>query len=70
MPWWMKTVAINRLSPTLKDISASARERRWKSGRRGGGRGGDRDTEESEDEAGSDGSWGARMDIGDAQVGE
>ena len=39
--------AINHLSATLKYILATARERRWKSGRRGRG-GGDRDVAESE----------------------
>ena len=38
-----------------RDLEA-ARERRWKSVRHGGGRGGDREAEESEDGAGSDGS--------------
>ena len=37
-PWWRK------LGATLKDISAAARERRWKYGRRGKIGGGDRDT--------------------------
>ena len=44
-PWWRQTAARKQLSATLKEISAAARERRWKSGRRGRGRG-DRDTED------------------------
>ena len=67
--WWMQTVARKQLSATLKDISAAARERRWKSGRRGGG-GGDMDTEESEDGAGSDGSRDAGTETGDVHMGE
>ena len=67
--WWRKTATINKLSATLKYISAGARERRWKSGRRGGG-GGDRDAEESEDGAGSDDSRDAGAETGDAQVGK
>ena len=64
-PWWRKKAARKQLSATLKDILAAARERRWKSGRRGGG-GGDRDTEESEDGAGSDGYWDSGTDTCDA----
>ena len=52
------------MSATLKDISAVAREWRWKSGRRVKG-GGDRDAEDSEDGSGSHGT-----DTGYAQVGE
>ena len=58
-----------QLSATLKDISAELRERCWKSGRHGGV-GGDRDAEDSEDGAGSNGSWDAGTYTGDAQVGE
>ena len=68
-PWWRQTVAINQLSATLTDISAAARKRRWKYGRRGGGRG-DRDAEESEEGAGRDRSRDDRKETGDAQVGE
>ena len=67
-PWWKQTAATNHLGDTLKDILAVARERRWKSGRRGGG-GGDRDAEESEDKVGSDRYRDAGMETGDAQVG-
>ena len=66
-PWRRQTAARNQLSATLKEISAVARERRWKSGRRGGG-GGDKDAEESEDWAGRDGSRDAGTETGDAQV--
>ena len=62
-------MARKQLSATLKDISETSRERRWKSGRRGGG-GGDRYAEESEYWAGSYGSQDAGMETGDAQVGE
>ena len=48
---------------------AAARERCWKSGKRGGV-GGDRDAEELEDEAGIDGYWDSGMETGDAQVGK
>ena len=48
---------------------AAARERRRKSGRRGVG-GGDMGADESEDGAGSDGSWGAGTETGDAQMSE
>ena len=68
-PWWRQTAAINQLSATLKWILEAARERRWKSGRRGG-RGGDRDTEESEDGAGRYGSRDSGIEKGGAQVGE
>ena len=54
---------------TLKDISAAARERRWRYVRRGGG-GGDRDAYESEYGAGSDGYWYAGTETGDSQVGK
>ena len=65
--WWEQTVARKQLSATLKYILAAARERRWKSGRRGRG-GGDNDAEESEDVTESDGSRDAGMETGDAQV--
>ena len=68
-PWWWKTAARKQLSATLKYILEAARERRWKSGRCGGGRG-DRDVEESEDGAGRNGYRGAGTDTGDAQVGK
>ena len=45
----------------------AARDRRYKSGRRGGG-GGERDAEESEDGSGSDGYWDDRTETGDAKV--
>ena len=64
-PWWRQTAARKQMSATLKDILAAARERRWKLCRRGGG-GGDRDTEESEDGAGSDGYWDSGTDTCDA----
>ena len=51
----------------LKEILASARERRWKSGRRGGGKG-YRDADESEYGAGSDGYRDVGTDTGNAQV--
>ena len=66
--WWRQTAARKQLSATLKEISAAARERNWKSGRRLERRGGDRDAEESEDRAGSDGSQYSGTEIGDAQV--
>ena len=68
-PWWRQTAATKYLSATLKDILEAARERRWKSGRRGW-RGGDRDAEDLEDGAGRDGSQDSGTDTGDAQVGE
>ena len=68
--WWRKTAARKYLSATLKWISAVARERRWKSDRRGDSGGGERDTEESEGGAGSDGSQYAGTEIGDYQVGK
>ena len=52
-----------------KEILVAARERRWKSGRSGGG-GGDRDTDESWDGEGGDGYWDDGKETGDAQVGE
>ena len=58
-----------QLSATLKDILAAARERRWKSGRLGGG-GLDRYVEESEDGAGRNWSRDAGTETGDTQVGE
>ena len=64
-PWWRQTASRKQLSDTLKDISAAARERRWKSGRRGGG-GGYRNAEESEYGAGRDGSWDGGTETGDA----
>ena len=69
-PWWRQTLAIKQLSATLKDILSTERERHWKSGRRGKSGGGDRDTEESEDEVKSDGYRYAGTDIGDNQVGK
>ena len=56
------------MSATLKEISDAARERRWKSGRRDGGRG-DRDVEESVDGAGRNGSRDAGAKTGEFQVG-
>ena len=47
----------------------AARDRRYKSGRRGGG-GGERDAEESEDGSGRDVSRDAGTETDDAQVGE
>ena len=69
-PWWRQTEARNQLSSKLKDILATARERRWKSDRRGESGGEYRDAYESEDGEGSDGSWYSGTDTGDAQVGE
>ena len=66
-PWWRQMAAIKQLSATLKEILVAARERRWKSVRRGGG-GGDIDTMELEYGEGSDGSRDASMETGDAQV--
>ena len=60
----------NQLSARLKEILVAERETRWKYGRRSGGGGGDRDAEEYADGAGSNGSWDAGTDTGDAQVGE
>ena len=37
-PWWKKKTARKQLSAKLKEILTAARERRWKSGRRGGSR--------------------------------
>ena len=54
-PWWRQMAAIKQLSATLKCILAAEMEQRWKSGRRGGG-GGNRDADDSDDGAGSDGS--------------
>ena len=53
----------------LKEILEAARERRWKSDRRGGG-GGDREVAELDTVSGSDGYWYAGMETGDTQVGE
>ena len=44
-PWWRQMASRKQLSATLKDILALAMERRWKSYRRGGGKG-DMDAEE------------------------
>ena len=66
-PWWLQTSAKNQLIATLKKISAAARERHWKSVRRGGSRG-DRDAEESEDGAGRDVYQNAGMGTGDDKV--
>ena len=55
----------NQLSARFKDILAAARERCWKSGRCCKG---DREAEESEDGAGSDGYRDAGTETGDAQV--
>ena len=68
-PWCGQMADRNHLSSTSKDISAAARERCWKSGRRGRGVG-DRDAEESEDGSGSDGYQDAGKETGDAQVGK
>ena len=68
-PWWRQTASRKKLSASLKETSAVARERRGKSVRYGGG-GGDRDAEESKDGAGSDGSQDAGMETGDNYVGE
>ena len=65
----MQTSSRKQLSATLKYIPVATKERRWKSGRRGGG-GGDRDLEKSEDGSGSDGSQDAGTETGDSQVGE
>ena len=54
----------------LKDILVTARERHWKSDRRGKSGGGDRGAEESEVGAGSYGSWYDGTETGDAQVGK
>ena len=69
-PRWRQTAARKKLSATLKYISAAARERRWKSGRRGDIGGWERDVEESEYGAGSNESWYAGKETGDAAVGE
>ena len=70
VPWWRQKASRKQLSYTTKEISVVARERRWESGRRGGGVGGDRDAEESEDEAGSDRYRYAGTETGDTPVGE
>ena len=58
-----------QLSDTLKEISAAAKERRWKSVKRDGG-GGDMDVEESVYGAGSNGYQGAGTETVDVQVGK
>ena len=63
-------MARKQLSATLKDISAAAKEQRWKSGRRGEIGGGDRDVKESEYGASCDGSKSSGTETGDAQVAE
>ena len=68
-PWWRQTADRKYLSARLKEIPEAARERRWKSGRHGGG-GIDRDAEESEDGAGIDRSRDAGTETGDSQVGK
>ena len=68
-PWWQKTAARNQLIATSKDISAAERERRWKSGRRGGD-GGDRYAAESEEGVGRYGSRDDGTETCDAQVGK
>ena len=68
-PWWRKMAARNQWSATLKDFLAEARERRWKSGRRGRGRR-DMDAEDSKYGTGSDGYWDAGTEKGDTQVGK
>ena len=69
-PWWKKTSARMQLSATLKYILSTAKERRWKSGRRGERIEVDREAEDSEDGAGSDESWYSGTETGDVQVGE
>ena len=69
-PWWRQTAAKKQLGATLKDISETARERRCKSGRHGKRGGGERDAEESEYGAGSDGSRYSGTETSDSQVGE
>ena len=64
-PWWRQTAASKQLIATLKDILPAARERRWKSGRHGGGRR-DREVADSESDAGRNGPWDAGTDTGDA----
>ena len=44
--WWRQMAARKQLIATLKEILMAARERCWKSGRRGKIGGGDRDAEE------------------------
>ena len=68
-PWWRQTAAINYLSATLKDILEAARERRWKSGRRGW-RGGDRYAEDSYYESERCGYQYSGTETGDVQVGK
>ena len=68
-PCWRQTTTRKQPSDTLKDILAAARDRRWKSGRRGGGEG-NRNTSESEDGAGRNGSWDAGTETGDTKVGK
>ena len=68
-PWWQKTVARKQLSATIKDIFEAAWERRWKYGRHGRS-GANRDVEESEDGAWSDGYQDSGTETSDAKVGE
>ena len=67
---WRQTAARKQLSGMLKDISAAARERRWKSGRGDRDGGLELDAEESEDGAGSYGSQDAWTKTGYYQVGK
>ena len=67
--WWQKKAARKQLSATLKYILAAARERRWKLGRHGEGRGG-REVVEWESDEGGDGPRYAGTDTGDTQMGK
>ena len=66
-PWRQQTTARKQLRATLKEILAPARERHWKSGRRGEG-GGGREVADSESGAWNDGHQYAGTETGDAQV--
>ena len=61
--------ARKHLSATLKFILVAARERRWKSGRCGGG-GGDREVADPGSDSGRDGTQDAGTETGDSQVGK
>ena len=57
-------MAREQLSAMLKEILVAARDRRWKSGRRGEG-GGGREIAEWKSNTGIDGPWYSGTEIGD-----
>ena len=65
--WWRKMAARKQLSEMLEEVLATARARRWESGRRGEGRG---DREAAESGSGRDGTQYAETDKGDSRMGE